>query len=156
MFALGGLQGMLIGGAVAAALAFGVGTQVGQGWERGACDKRMEKVRKAAEKVIDDKIKEVDVSHVERDQARAEVDKVNKAEAEKAAIAEAATQADQVRREEALARTEAAATEAAKASRTLSAKLTSSLEAIRNVADECARAPLSPDSKRLLDGILSP
>jgi len=149
-------QVMAIGALVLVAGAFGVGMKMGSDGERQQCDKRIERVKAVAAGEIQKQLLEVNTAHTERDQARGEVAKVNAAQAEKTAAAEAAALADQAQRDAAVLRAEAAANQAARETRALNAKLTSSLEAIRNVADECARAPVSPDARKLLDGILAP
>jgi seryl-tRNA synthetase len=92
----------------------------------------------------------------ERDQARAEVDKVNFAIAAQVKELAALMSADQTARQEAAARMEAAANEAAKEAKLAGQRALAAREVIKNVADQCARAGVPDDVVRVLRDITGP
>lgn len=113
----------------------------GQGYDRG---KREVTVELEAAKRVGTRLL------AERDQARAEVDKVNAAIA--AQVKELATlmSADQTERVAAAARMEAAAINAAKEAKLAGQRALAAREIIQNVADQCARAGVPTDVVRVL------
>jgi multidrug efflux pump subunit AcrA (membrane-fusion protein) len=92
----------------------------------------------------------------ERDQARAEVDKVNFAIAAQVKELAALMSADQTARQEAAARMEAAANLAAKEAKLAGQRALAAREVIKNVADQCARAGVPDDVVRVLRDITGP
>lgn len=86
----------------------------------------------------------------ERDQARAEVDKVNVAIAAQVADLAKLMSADQVERTAAATRMEKAATLAAVEARRAGERALAAREVIQNVADQCARAGVPADVVRVL------
>lgn len=92
----------------------------------------------------------------ERDQARAEVDKVNFAIAAQVKELAALMDADKNARAQAAARMEAAAIEAAKEAKLAGQRALAAREVIKNVADQCARAGVPDDVVRVLRDISGP
>lgn len=92
----------------------------------------------------------------ERDQARAEVDKVNFAIAAQVKELAALMSADQTARQEAVTRMEAAANEAAREAKLAGQRALAAREVIKNVADQCARAGVPDDVVRVLRDITGP
>jgi Na+-translocating ferredoxin:NAD+ oxidoreductase RnfC subunit len=148
------LQGMLIAGGVAALVAGGIGLQVGKGLEKGACERRIEILEKAAAKLIDQKDAEILVLSAEKAQAQAEVTKVNAETLRQFNELQVLLTADQAKRDEAAIRVEAAAKQAAVNARDAAAKAQAAREIIQNVADQCARAGVPDDVVRVLNDIL--
>jgi hypothetical protein len=148
------LQGMLIAGGVAALVAGGIGMQVGKGLEKGACDKRIDVLEKAAASLIDKKDAEILTLRAEKAQAQAEVAKVNAETLRQFNELQVLLTADQAKRDEAAARVEAAAKQAAVNARDAAAKAQAAREIIQNVADQCARAGVPDDVVRVLNDIL--
>lgn len=148
------LQGMLIAGGVAALVAGGIGMQVGKGLEKGACEKRIQIIEKAAASLIDQKDAEILTLGAEKAQAQAEVAKVNAETLRQFNELQVLLTADQAKRDEAAIRVEAAAKQAAVNARDAAAKAQAAREIIQNVADQCARAGVPDDVVRVLNDIL--
>lgn len=92
----------------------------------------------------------------ERDQARAEVDKVNASIAMQVKELALLMSADSVERAAAAVRMEAAATTAAREARLAGQRALAAREVIQNVADQCARAGVPDDALRVLRNITGP
>ncbi len=148
-------QGMAIGGVAVAILAFAGGAKVGSTWSASEHRKEIVKIEDAAGKLIDRQIDLTRIAEAERDQAKAEVDKVNRATAVQYAELKSLMTADQSARMDAAVRMEKAAQQAAKDARTAGERAREGLEVIKRVADVCARADVPADVKRVLDGILA-
>lgn len=103
--------------------------------------------RAAAERVINRVL-------AERDQARAEVEKVNAAIAAQIKELAAIMSADQAERTAAGARMEAAARMAAREAKQAGERALAAREVIQNVADQCARAGVPADVVRVLNDII--
>jgi hypothetical protein len=134
------------GGAVGAALLVWP-TAHGAGLDKGR--KEMSTQLEASKRVI---IRTV----AERDQARAEVDKVNGAIASQVAELAKLMSADKDERTAAALRMEAAATSAAKEAKLAGQRALAAREVIQNVADQCARAGVPDDVVRVLRDITGP
>lgn len=136
-------------------IVFGAGFVVGERWDAGAHAREMKQARENSIALIDRQIQERRVCEVERDQARAEVEKFNttvKAQLEEfAALLVADTEA----RTEALARVDRAARQAASEAKAAGEKAAQAREVIQNVADQCARAGVPDDVVRLLNDIIA-
>lgn len=92
---------------------------------------------------------------VERDQARAEVTKVNEAVAQQTAAILERLDADSTLREEAQRRVERAARQAAQEARQAAERSQQAREVIENVADECARAGVPQSVLGVLNDIVA-
>lgn len=150
------VQGMVIGGVVLAAVSFGAGMKVGADGEARQTEEKIETVKKASAKLIDEKLQEILTLQAEKAQALAEVAKVNATTMAQFQELQAILAADQVARTEASARVEAAAKDAARQARTAGERAQAAREVIQNVADQCARAGVPDDVVRMLNGILAP
>lgn len=148
------LQGTLIGGLALAAIAGWGGAQVQKGFDHAECDRKIQDVRKASIKAINDQLQINLVLRAERDQAKAEVDKVNATTMAQFKALEEMLADDRVKREEASARIEVAAKEAAKNARTASERAQAARDA--GSQDRCAIADIPDDILRMLDGIGDP
>ncbi len=153
---IGGLQMTAIVGVISAALAGGFGYMKGASDMRAHEARALAKMHAASARVIDSKLAEIQTLSVERDQARGEVTKVNEGIARQLEDQKALLVADQASREAAAQRMERANQMAAKENREAAARLAAGLRELKEVADECARAPVSADVKRMLDRILAP
>lgn len=136
------------------------------GWKAGAdrqqkidnekCDQRIQEVRAASVKALND-LYQINLNlTAERDQAKAEVDKVNQTTAAQYTALAAMLADDRVKREEASTRVEAAAKEAARNARTAGERATAARDLITQIQDRCAGAPIPDDLIRMLDGITNP
>lgn len=148
------LRTMLIAGAVGGLVAFGGGMQFGKSLEKGACEKRVAAVEKAAGELIDKKDDEIEKLGIEAAFAKAEVVKVNAVILKQFEDQKALLLADQAAREDASRKADERAAGAAKEARVTAARFQAALEAIKRDPDQCTNAPLSPDLKRVLDDIL--
>lgn len=145
----------LVGMAAAGLIGAGFGMKYGHdlGERRGA--KMVIDVRRASEKVITAKLGEIRTLTLERDQARAEVAKVNAETARQYAELKTLLTADADARAAAAVKVEAAATKAAKEAKLAGERVLLAKEVIQNVADACARAGVPDDVVRMLDSILA-
>lgn len=134
------------GGALAVALIGGPMVH-GMGFEKGRKEGATE--LNAAKRVITRTV-------AERDQARAEVDKVNSAIASQVAELAKLMSADKDERTAAALRMEAAASSAAKEAKLAGQRALAAREVIQNVADQCARAGVPDDVVRVLRDITGP
>lgn len=153
-----GLQGTLLSAGLAGLVAFGVGLKMGADGEAAKCSRRIEqveqKVKAAAAKLIDEQMALRTKAETEATFAKGEVAKVNAAIAQQLAEQKALLVADQAAREEAAKKADQAASKAERVARETAAKFQAALEAIKHDPDQCARAPLSPDVRRMLDDLL--
>lgn len=149
------IKAMLMGGAIAAVIATPAGISLGRWFEKGACEKRVEAVEKAAATLIDKKDAEIVLLRVEKAQAQAEVAKVNAETLRQFEEMKTLLTADQAKRDEAAARVEKAAQQAALNARDAAVKSTEARKVIQNVADQCARAGVPDDVVRVLNDILA-
>lgn len=150
------IQGTLIGGLAIAGLSAFAASQVQRHFDQAACEGSMKKIREASVVVINAKLQEILTLTAERDQAKAEVDKVNATTAAQFAALQTMLADDKVKREEASLRIEAAAREASKNAKTAGDRAQAIREIVDKVADRCAGADIPDDLKRMLDGILEP
>lgn len=150
------LQGMLLGGVALAAISGFAASQVQRGWDQNDCSKKIEAVKKASAKLIDAKLQEILTVEAERDQARAEVAKVNASTAQQLADIQKLLADDQVKREEASARVEAAAKEAARNAKAAGDRAQAARDLMATITDKCAGAGVPDDVLRMLNGILDP
>lgn len=140
---------------VIASVVFGAGFVSGQRWDAGAHAKELEAARDNSIALIQKQIDDKNVCVVERDQARAEVDKFNttvKAQLEEFA---ALLVADADARTAALDQVNRAARVAASEARAAGEKAAQAREVIQNVADQCARAGVPDDVVRMLNDIIA-
>lgn len=150
------IQGTIIGGlAIAGVAAFGA-SQIQKHFDEAACETRLKKVHDASVAVINTKLQEILTLTAERDQAKAEVDKVNATTAAQFAALQTMLADDKVKREEASLRIEAAAREASRNAKTAGDRAQAVRDIVDKVADRCAGADIPDDLKRMLDGILEP
>lgn len=147
-------QTTLIGAAIAAIVAGGIGFQAGKVLERGACQGRIETVMRESAKLIDAKDAELTTRGIEVAQARAEVAKVNAETLRQFNELQTLLTADQAKRDEAALRVEAAARQAAANAKDAAAKSQLAREVILNVADQCARAGAPDDVVRVLNDLI--
>jgi len=150
------LQAMVIGGIALAGFSAWSGAQVQKGWDHADCDRKIQAVRNASEKLIAAGLQEIATTAAERDQAKAEVDKVNATSVAQFEALRLMLADDKVKREEASLRIEAAAKEASRNARTSAERAQAARDLMDKIADRCAGAPMPDDVKRLLDGILDP
>lgn len=148
------IKAMMIGAAVAAVVAGGAGMTFGRWLEKGACDKRVAVVEKAAASIIDRKDSEIMTLGAEKAQAQAEVAKVNAETLRQFEEMKTLLTADQEKRDQAALRVEAAAKQAAVNARDAAVKAQEARKVIQNVADQCARAGVPDDVVRVLNDIL--
>ncbi len=148
------LQAMLFAGGLAALVAGGAGMQLGKWMEKGACEKRVVEVQKAAARIIDAKDDEIRTLTLEKIQAQGEVLKVNQASQLAFEDLQKMLSADQVKRDAAAARVETAAKQAAANAKEAAAKSLAAREVILHVADQCARSGVPDDVVRMLNDIL--
>lgn len=146
---IGGWQGMLVGGLALAGVAGLAGFRAGE-------NHGLSSAAKQIAPVITGLNAEIAVLKVEKAQAVAEVAKVNATTAAQVAELKSLLTADADARAAASIRVEKAAQLAAANAKEAGARAQAAMEVIRNVADECARAGVPPDVKRMLDGILAP
>lgn len=146
-----GWQGMAIGAAAIAGFSgyFAWRTGDAMGYDRGL-GHAADKIRPVIEKMD----AEIATLSAEKDQAQAEVAKVNETTARQFAELQGLLTADQAKREEAAARVEKIAAEAAREARQAGQRALAARELIQNVADECARAGVPADVLRVLNDIL--
>ncbi len=150
------MTGMLVGGvAIAAAAAF-AGSQYQKGIDHAACDVKIQAVRQGAIDALNLQGQELLTAIAERDQAKAEVDKVNATTAAQYTALQAMLADDQVKREEASLRVEAAAKEAARNAKTAGERATAARDIMAKITDQCAASGIPADLERMLDGILRP
>lgn len=138
------IQTLAIAAVAGVALGAVGGGYTAYGWGKAAMAREAAAERKAAEKIINRTL-------AERDQARAEVDKVNAAIAAQVRELAAILSADQVERAEAAKRMEAAAVKAAAEAKRAGERALAAREVIQNVADQCARAGVPADVLRVLN-----
>lgn len=150
------LQAMVIGGIALAGFSAWSGAKVQKGWDHADCDRKIQAVRNASEKLIAAGLQEIATTAAERDQAKAEVDKVNATSVAQFEALRLMLADDKVKREEASLRIEAAAKEASRNARTSAERAQAARDLMDKIADRCAGAPMPDDVKRLLDGILDP
>lgn len=150
------IQALAIGGIALAGFSAWGGAQVQKGWDHADCDRKIQAVRHASEKLIAQGLQEIATTTAERDQAKAEVDKVNASTMAQLTALQTMLADDKVKREEASLRIEAAAKEASRNARTSAERAQAARDLMDKIADRCAGAPMPPDVKRLLDGILDP
>jgi aminopeptidase N len=150
-----GWQGLAIGGVALALASSAAGFKAGEFSKQAEADKRVEAAIRAGGEKLDKEIADHKVTRSERDQAKAEVEKVNRALAAQVEELRTLLSADQAARVEAAARMEKAAQQAAREARAAGERAREGMEVIRRVADECARAPVPADVKRVLDDILA-
>ena len=148
-------KAMSIGAALGGLVLGGVGLQAGRWMERGACDKRVAALERAAATLIDKKDAEILVLGTEKAQAQAEVAKVNSATLAQFEEMKLLLTADQAKRDAAAVRVEKAAQQAALNARDAAAKSIEARKVIQNVADQCARAGVPDDVVRVLNDILA-
>lgn len=135
-----------IASAAALSLGLGLGWKIGHARGEAAMEREIQRVRTAAVSVIDR-------TTAERDQCRGEVGKVNESILRLQAAIFDELKASDARRAKATEQNSQAARRAAdQAARAIQAAATLQ-ERIANVADECARAGVDPESVRLLNDI---
>lgn len=150
------ISGTLIGGLAIAGVAAFAGSQVQKRIDNHACDVRIQEVRAGAVKALND-LSQINLNlTAERDQAKAEVDKVNETTAASFRALQAMLADDRIKREEASTRVEAAAKEAARNARTAGERATAARDLITQVTDRCAGAAIPDDIVRMLDAISEP
>lgn len=149
-------QGTIIGAVALAAVAAFAGSQVQRHFDNIACAGKLEAMRKASVKAINDQVQLNLITSAERDQAKAEVDKVNATTAAQLTALQAMLADDKVKREEASLRIEAAAREASRNAKTAGERAQAIRDIVDKVADRCASSDIPDDLRRMLDGILAP
>ena len=113
------------------------------------------RIKAASAKVLDQQLAEKAKAQTEAAYCKGEVEKVNTATAQQVADLKAALLADQDSRTAAAARTEKAALRAISEATATGERFRLALDGMKKVADECARAPISTDARRLLDDIVA-
>lgn len=146
-------QAFIFGG-IALALGAGfAGSQIQKRIDAGECAKEVQKVRQAGVDALNLLNIEAETRGRERDQARAEVEKVNATTAAQYTALAAMLADDRLKREEASTRVEAAAKEAARNAKTAGERATAARDLISQSPDRCASAVIPDDIVRMLDGI---
>lgn len=131
-------------------------SQFQRGIDRAECAKEVALVRKGAIDALNLQGQELLTVTAERDQAKAEVDKINATTAAQFLALQTMLEDDKVRRDEASARVEAAAREASRNAKTAGDRATALRDVMDKITDQCAGASIPPDVERMLDGILRP
>lgn len=149
-------QPTIIAGVALALFAGFAGSQVQKQFDESSCAKKVEALRVASVKALNDVVQEKLTLTAERDQAKSEVDKVNATTAAQLTALQAMLADDKVKREEASLRIEAAAKEASRNARTSAERAQAARDLMDKIADRCAGSGLPDDVRRLLDGILDP
>lgn len=150
------LTGIILGGLALVGTTGILATQYQKGVDAIECEKKLGKVRQGAIDALNLQGQTLLNVTAERDQARAEVDKVNTTTAAQYAELQTMLMNDQVKRDEASLRVEAAAKEAARNARTAGERATAARDIMQKITDQCAGAGIPPDIERMLDGILRP
>jgi len=150
------INGTLIGGLAIAGVAAFAGSQIQKRIDNATCDRRIQEVRAASVKALNELYQTNLNLTAERDQAKSEVDKVNATTAAQFVALQTMLADDRVKREEASTRVEAAAKEAARNARTAGERATAARDLITQVTDRCAGAPIPDDIVRMLDAIAEP
>lgn len=151
-----GIKGMALAGVAGLALGGVIGVKGGVDLEKLNTVKQVNAVKVAAAKVLDTQIAETKTVTTERDQARAEVDKFNRATTAQAAATLAAAQDDLAKRDAAGRRMETLLQQTSRDARAAAERSDAAREVIKNVADQCARAGVPADVLSVLDTLLDP
>jgi delta 1-pyrroline-5-carboxylate dehydrogenase len=147
------LQAMAIGGAAIALVAGGLGAKAGGDLTAA----KLNREHAAAMKKLHDTADALTTKlGVERDQARAEVRKINEATAAQLAANQAALTADAATRAAAADRMERLLQQTSRDAKAAAERSDAAREVIKNVADQCARAGVPPDVLSVLNAIIDP
>lgn len=149
-------QGTIIGALALAGVAAFAGSQVQRQIDHADCDRKLQELRAASVKALNEQVQINLTATAERDQAKAEVDKVNATTAAQFTALQAMLADDKVKREEASLRIEAAAKEASRNAKTAGERAQAVREIVDKVSDRCAASDIPDDLRRMLDGILEP
>jgi hypothetical protein len=150
-----GLQGALIAAGLSGLVAFGAGWKFGSDHESAQCEKKIEIVKRTSAELIDKQIALKAKAETEAAFAKGEVAKVNAEIQRQLEEQRNLLLADQAAREDAAKKADQAAVAAERQARATAAKFQAALEALKHDPDNCARAPVSADVKRMLDDLLA-